>query len=66
MKISDGTQVRGNHGVEVIQRTDGYFYVEHFAIATHTDATIIWKDGPFEIEATAIARMKQYRALYAQ
>ena len=60
-EIGNGATIRGNHGVDVFPRDDGY-HVEHFALdGFRNDFRIVWTDGPFLDIKDAAQRMIEYR-----
>ncbi len=64
-EIKDGSTIRGNHGIDVFAREDGY-YVEHFAlIGFRNDCKIVWTDGPFEVREVAEKCEREYRAMWS-
>jgi hypothetical protein len=63
-EIGNGATIRGNHGLDIFPREDGY-HVEHFAlIGFRNDVKVVWTDGPFETIESAAQRMKEYRAIW--
>lgn len=63
-ELCNGSTIRGNHGVDVFPRDDGY-HVEHFALVGYTnECKVIWSDGPFTHLSDAARRMREYRTAF--
>ena len=62
--LDAGSEIRGNHGIDVYAREDGY-HVEHFAlIGSRNDCKIVWTYGPHESREDAEQTMRDYKKLW--
>lgn len=63
-EMANGRTIRGNHGVDVYARADGY-HVEHFSLSG-PETVVLWSDGPFTHQADAWVRMVEYRHCWSR
>jgi hypothetical protein len=64
-EIGEGRTIRGNHGLDIYPRDDGY-HVEHFALTGfHNTVSVVWTAGPFSTLDDAAQRMAEYRTAWS-
>ena len=60
-EIGNGSTIKGNHGVDIYPRQDGY-HVEHFALHGFTnEVRVMWDSGALPTIESAAQRMIEYR-----
>ena len=63
-QILDGCAIKGNQGIDVYPRDDGY-HVEHFSLTgKKNDCTVLWTAGPFDCPEIARQVKKVYREIW--